>query len=312
MEDETKQPPCTAREQNFISAVVYLHGAAAGTAGFFARLNRLLEARFSQYELIAVDDRCSPAVLEELRCWGRELERPLTIVHMSLYQGIERAMNAGLDCAIGDYIYEFDAPEDDWPEELLGRAYDTALAGSDIVSVCPEHQRFSSRLFYRIFNHSSGSAYQLRTDVFRLVSRRAVNRVYAVSERLSYRKAAYAASGLKMTALLFEGGPPHHGEGRFGLAVDSLALYTNAGYRFSVGVTGAMLCAALAELIYTVVIYVTGRPIEGWTTMMFVLTFGLFGLFAVLAIVLKYLSLILAMTFTRPTNLVEGIEKIQK
>ena len=73
-----------------------------------------------------------------------------------------------------------------------------------------------------------------------------------------------------------------------------------------------MLCLALAELIYTLAIYFGGRPIEGWTTMMFVLTVGFFGLFAVLAIVLKYLSLILELTFKKQTSLVEGIEKLQK
>ena len=36
------------------------------------------------------------------------------------------------------------------------------------------------------------------------------------------------------------------------------------------------------------------------------------GLFAVLAIVCKYLSRILSLTFQRQTSLVEGIEKIQK
>ena len=45
---------------------------------------------------------------------------------------------------------------------------------------------------------------------------------------------------------------------------------------------------------------------------MFVLTLGLAGLFLVLTIVVKYLSLILKLTFEKQDYLVESIEKFQK
>lgn len=300
------------KEKNFISAIVYLHDNENNVLPFFKRLNARLDARFEQYELIAVDDRCADNTVPLLKEWAKDLKKPLTIIHMSLYQGVEIAMNAGLDCSIGDYVYEFDCTEMTWPEELIDTAYDTAMKGSDIVAVCPEQQRASSKLFYRLFNANSRSAYQLRTDVFRLVSRRAINRVHAVSPRLPYRKAAYAASGLKMTAVTYTGTAPKQAEGRFGLAVDSLALYTDAGYKVSLGLTGFMFCLTLAELLYTLVVYLGGHPIEGWTTTMFVLTIGFSGLFALFAIVMKYLCLILEFSFKKQTNLIEGIEKIQK
>lgn len=300
------------KEKNFITAVVYLHDDEARVVPFMQMLNERLDARFEQYEIIAVDDRCADGTVEKLRTWAKDLQKPLTILHMSLYQGVESAMNAGLDCAIGDYVYEFDSAEAPWPADCIGAAYDAALQGSDIVSVCPDRQRVTSQWFYRLFNANSHSAYKLRTDAFRLVSRRAINRVHAVSEKLPYRKAAYAASGLKMTDLVYEGAAPRRAQGRMGLAVDSLALYTDAGYKLSLGLTGAMLLLTLFELVYTVVIYFNGRPIEGWTTTMLVLTVGFLGLFALFAVALKYLSLILELTFKRQTSLVEGIEKIQK
>lgn len=73
-----------------------------------------------------------------------------------------------------------------------------------------------------------------------------------------------------------------------------------------------MLALALAELVYTLAIYFGRRPIEGWTTMMFVLTAGFLGLFAVSAVVCKYASLILEMTKSGAEALWKGIEKIQK
>ncbi len=300
------------KEKNFISAVVYLHNDGENVVTFMKKVQEVLEKRFEQYEIVAVDDRCTDNTVAVVREWAKELTKPLTIIHMSLYQGLEIAMNAGLDCAIGDYVYEFDRAFCDWDAELINMAYDTAVTGSDIVSVCPDKQRVTSRMFYGVFNRYSRSAYKLRTDTFRLVSRRAINRVHAVSSRLPYRKAAYAASGLKMSEVTYFGSASSIRESRFSLAVDSLVLYTDAGYRFSLGLTAAMLICSLAELIYTVLVYLNGTPIEGWTTTMFVLTLGLLGLFLLLSFVFKYLSLILEYVFRNQTNLVESIEKIQK
>lgn len=302
----------TNKEKNFVSAVVYLHNDGARATTFFQTLCAQLEAHFDQYELIAVDDACTDDTVTALRNWAKGQSRPLTMLHMSLYQGLEAGMNAGLDAAIGDYVYEFDSTEQPYGAELIWEAYRASQQGSDIVSVCPSRTAGASKLFYKLFNANSRSAYRLRTDAFRLVTRRAINRVHASSEHLPYRKAAYAASGLKMTDLEFEGRLTDKVGGRFALAMDSLALYTDAGYRVSAGIALAMMVLALLELAYTLFIFATGHPIEGWTTTMFVLTIGFAGLFAVLTIVVKYLSLLVSLIFKKQRYLVEGIEKIQR
>lgn len=301
------------KEKNFISAVVYLHNDGARAAEFCRAVAAELNAHFAQYELVAVDDACNDDTVESLRAWGKEQSAPLTILHMSLYHGLENAMNAGLDAAIGDYVYEFDSTQLAYPTNCIFKAYQTALQGNDIVSVCPRTTRSgASELFYKIFNANSHSPYRLRTDAFRLVTRRAINRVHASSAHLPYRKAAYAACGLKMADLVFDGRMTEKQAGRFNLAVDSLALYTDAGFKVSMGITLCMLVLALVELLYTVVIFFTGHPVAGWTTTMFVITVGFAGLFAVLTIVVKYLSLLLDLTFKQQKYLVESIEKLQK
>ena len=300
------------KEKNFVSAVVYLHNDGTRAAEFCALLVKELEAHFDQYELVAVDDACTDDTVPLLRQFAANMVKPLTILHMSLYQGLEAGMNAGLDAAIGDYVYEFDSTRHPYAPSMVFAAYQTALKGNDIVSVCPSRTTGGSGLFYKVFNANSHSAYQLRTDAFRLVTRRAINRVHASSEHLPYRKAAYAASGLKMADLEFDGVLPNTERGRWNLAMDSLALYTDAGFKASTGITVFMMILALAELLYTVVVFAAGHPIEGWTTTMLVLTVGFAGLFAVLTILVKYLSLLLDPTFKKQKYLVESIEKIQK
>lgn len=94
------------------------------------------------------------------------------------------------------------------------------------------------------------------------------------------------------------------------LAVDSLVLYTDFGYKFSIGLTSLMFLIAVLELAYTIVIWSAGNPISGWTTTMFVLTVGLAGLFAILALVMKYLTLILKLNFKKQNYMVENVEKL--
>lgn len=298
------------KEQSFISALVSVQDDGPENLRFFQTLYRCLDELFLQFELIAVNENSAQNDARNLREWAKGIHKPLTIINMSLHQPHEQCMNAGLDCCIGDYIYEFDTVRMPYPPGLIGEAYQLARQGNDIVKICPNRERLTSRCFYRLFNAHSHAAYPLRTDAFRIVSRRAVNRVHSISENLPYRKAAYAACGLRTAELEFDGAIRGNESGRFNLAVDSLVLYTDFGYKFSVGFTVLMILATTAELVYTLVIWLTGRPIAGWTTTMFVLTFGLTGLFCIQAILLKYATILLSLTFKKKSYLFESIEKL--
>ena len=122
------------KDNNFISAVVYLHNDGARAVEFCRTVAAELDANFKQYELVVVDDACTDDTVKQLRTWGREQDAPLTILHMSIYHGLEDAMNAGLDAAIGDYVYEFDSTELCYAPTLIMQAYRAALDGNDIVS----------------------------------------------------------------------------------------------------------------------------------------------------------------------------------
>lgn len=301
------------KESNFISAVVCLHDAGRAATDFFAVLDKVLAEHFSHYELIAVNDGCTDDTVPALKAWAAEhLEAPLTVVNMSLRQGVERAMNAGLDAAIGDFVFEFDRPVMNYAPELIWQAYQKALTGFDVVTVCPSRQRLTSSAFYRVFNKFSNSPYKLSTDAFRLVSRRAVNRVKAISDDLAYRKAAYAASGLACASLSFEGAAGADDGPRLDKAVDSLALYTDAGYKLSLSISLGMMFLTLLALVYTVAVFCLGQPIAGWTTTMLLLSAGLSGLFFILTIAVKYLNLLVRLTFKKQSYLIEGVEKLQK
>ena len=299
------------KEKNFVSAVVYLGDDPALVAPFLDMVAQQLGTHFEHYEMICVNDACSAAA-EEVRRYVSAC--PLTLVNMSVKQGVEPCMNAGIDLAIGDYIFEFDSPLMPYEPALIYQCYQKGQEGYDIVSACPKNGgRALSRLFYRVFNAGRRDVETITTDSFHVLSRRAVNRLHAINPSIPYRKAAYATSGLRLAQVEYT---PHgscsmdRGQ-KISDAVDMLALYTNTAYRLSLGISAVMLAVTLLSVLYVIVIYCTGKPIEGWTTTMLLLSVCFFGLFTLLTFVVKYLSLIVDLLFRRQRYLVESVEKIQ-
>ena len=72
-----------------------------------------------------------------------------------------------------------------------------------------------------------------------------------------------------------------------------------------------MALVAAGSGIYTVVIYCSGRPVAGWTTTMLILSGGFLGVFVILTILIRYVSMILKLTMQRQPYLTESVEKLK-
>ena len=53
-----------------------------------------------------------------------------------------------------------------------------------------------------------------------------------------------------------------------------------------------------------------GNPIDGWTSTMLFLSAGFFGIFILLGIILKYLSVVVDLVFNKQKYFVESVEKV--
>ena len=224
-------------------------------------------------------------------------------------------MNAGIDLAIGDYVFEFDSCYMDYGEELIMDVYRKSQEGFDIVSAVPpvRESRVTSRLFYGVFNRFSSSPYTLQSERFRIVSRRAVNRISAYSLTIPYRKAVYASVGLKMASIRYE--PKEEQSGtlcfeetdRGGTAVNALVVFTDIAYKISLAFTMLMAAFMIAAGLYTVIIYIgKNKPVEGWAPIMGLI----FAVFAVLSVIIKYADIILRLVFVRQKYLVSSVDKL--
>lgn len=309
------------KEENFVSAVIYVHNNEKEIEDFLAFIDAQLEENFKKYEIICVDDCSADGSVEKIKKYGKEKAKAtVSLLNMSYFQGLELAMNAGVDLAIGDFVFEFDSVFVDYEKELIMQVYSRSLEGYDIVSASAERKnKWTSNVFYRVFNHFSKTQYKIQNETFRILSRRAINRVHSLSKTIPYRKALYANCGLLLDCIHYKPGKElkrsftsEQEKMRKTLAVDSLVLFTNIAYKAAITMTGIMMLVTVAVAIYAVAVFALGNPIQGWTTTILFLAFSFFGLFLILTIIIKYLSLLMQMVFNKQKYSFSSIEKITK
>lgn len=309
------------KEKNFVSCVIYMHNDGSLIKDFLKLLCSVMSDYFEKYEMICVNDGCMDDTVENVKTFLEEMEHKpvVSLINLSYYQGVESAMNAGGDLAVGDFLFEFDRCEPDFEPSLVVEVYRRALEGYDVVAAAPKRGvSLTSRLFYLVYGWGSRFRGKLRQERFRLVSRRAVNRVNQMNTYIPYRKAMYMNCGLKTDTICYdnkESAKKHRNWEEWGnrraLATDTIIIFTDVLEKLSMTVSAVLFCALLIMFGYLVYsIFSKVRPVEGWLSIMSLMSFGFFMVSVMLTLILKYLSVLLNMGFKRQRYVIEGVEKL--
>lgn len=311
------------KEKKFISLVVYLHNTASYLKYFLDTVISVCDNNFEQFEIVCVNDACQDDTVEILKKYveDHKLKTMVNIVHMSFFQGLESSMNAGRDIAIGDFVYEFDDIFVDYQPEVIREVYDRLIAGNDIVAASSKGKlRATSKVFYSLYNNTSRGNGKIGPETFRLVSRRAINRIKSMGQYIPYRKAVYANCGLHTATVFYDSRDSRVRldnkivvAERTALALDSFIYFTNVLERLSAIISGLFLLFSVGMGIYIILdMFNKTKPVEGWLSTMGFLALGFFGVFALLTIILKYLSVMLNLIFKQQRYLVADVEKVVK
>ena len=303
--------------------VVYLHDVEDYIEYFLDKILPVCDSHFQEFEMVCVDDGCTDDTVEKLRTYieKNQIKAMVNVVHMSFFQGLESSMNAGRDIAIGDFVYEFDDVFVDYEPELLIQVYEKLLEGNDIVAAKSKGKlRLSSKLFYALYNSTSRAKGKIGPETFRIVSRRAINRIKSMGQYIPYRKAVYMNCGLKNDTIAYESKDKDArvknkivAKERTTLALDSFIYFTNAMEKTSAVISGLFLFLTVGMGIYVISdFFNSNKPVEGWLSTMSFLALGFFGVFALLTIILKYMSVMLNLIFRQQRYLVAEIEKVVK
>lgn len=308
------------KEKNFVSAVVYCCNDADEIGTFIKSLDETLATNFLKYEIVIVNDASDDDSAKQVKDYAHkvnegEKEHTITILNMSYRQGLEASMNAGLNLTIGDFVFEFDSANVDYDWEMLMKLYRHALTGYDIVSAKSERKpTFISGIYYHLFNKYAHLQHTIGPESFRMLSRRAINRIHSITQSIPYRKAAYANCGLAIDSLVYKQvcktRKKKYNDSRI-VAVESLLLFTDVPFRATMMLAVLMFLLSMTVGIYAMVYKLLSNPVEGWTTTIFFMSFGFSGIFIILSMIIRYIQTLVRLNFRKKDYLFESIEKLQ-
>jgi len=312
------------KEKSFISAVVYIHNNGNIIKYFLDTIINWFPSEFENYEFIFVNDSSTDdsenIISEYIKHHDEhpEARGTFSIINMGRFQGVEASIQAGVDLSVGDFILEFDTVEIDYHVSLIKEIFIKALEeGNDIVLASPENTRRSKKIAYGLFNSFSNLYLPLAPKTFSVISRRAVNRVNAMSVLIPYRKALYAICNLSMAYVTYENCKVVKKRSilsqkeRLNTIIDAVLLFTSFAFKISSFFAIAMSFFMLAAGIYVAVVYFQTKPVAGWAPLMGLVSAGFFGIFITFSIIIKYLDLLLKMVFKRQNYLVASVAKLR-
>lgn len=298
------------REPVFVSAVVYVRDEPDTVQPFLIELDALLRDAFESYEIIVVDDCSGSETASAIRFALDRVRGCSTVLRLSRPHGVERAILAGLDRAMGDFVFELESSDNDFHLDLLITLYRKATEGYDVVAGCPAQVGWYSRLFYRFINRVSYLRLNLFTEAVRLVSRRALNAMLNLREKVRYRKALYALTGYARTQVTYLPLKPRNrrlNKENVTLALDVVVSFSDWGLKLSHYIAFGFFVFSVSMVFYALYNYFFRNVVEGWTTIVITLGMGFSGVFLVLGLMGEYLGRLLIEVQNRPFYSVEAV-----
>jgi polyisoprenyl-phosphate glycosyltransferase len=304
------------KEKPYISLIAYNHYGNGEVSRFVKSVDKFLDTKFENYEIILVNADGQEGSDKNLSKLGKEVRGKLISINMAWKQNKELAMLAGTDFAIGDFVFEIESVDIDYDLNLLYELYKKCVSGYDLVTASPDCKNISSSFFYKILGKFSSLNFDLNTETVKIISRRGLNAALKYKEKIRYRKVLYRNLGLPFSEICYtsKSNKPIIRETfaeRVSLGMEVLLSYSEIGLRLSFFFSVFFLLFSIAVSIYTLYVYLTQRGVvTGWTTTMLFLSFAFSGVFLLMAIIGKYLTMVLQEVKQAPPYVVKSVNRI--
>ena len=169
-----------------------------------------------------------------------------------------------------------------------------------------------------VFNKAISTDSEIKQETFRILSRRAINRVASMGVDIPYRKVIYLNSGLANACVKYKsltGDRPPRITGKYervNLALDSFIYFTNVMQKGAIIVAFVCLVVSCAAIAYAIISRMYGYHVGlGYLSTMIFLSIGFTGIFIMFAIVVRYLAVIVDLVFKRQRYLITGVRRIE-
>ena len=280
---------------------------------FYSEVHKVLDTIDIDYEIILVDDGSTDQTLSVMHGFS-ETDSKVHYISFSRNFGKEAAMYAGLANAKGDYVAIMDADLQDPPallpqmlEILESGEYDSVATRRVSRRGEPVIRSFFARTFYKIINRISDADIVDGARDFRLMKRKMIDAVVAMTEYNRFSKGIFGWIGFKTYWMPFENVERVAGETKWSFwkltryAVDGIFNFSQIPLKISSWTGLFMTFVSLLWLIYIIVKRALfGNPVAGWASTACIIIFvGGIQLFC-MGIMGQYIARIYMETKNRP------------
>lgn len=300
-----------------LTVVIPVLNEVLGLDDLLNRLRPALDGLGLNWTIVFVDDGSTDGTLIKLRQLNEQDAR-IGAIALSRNFGKEIAVAAGLKYARADAVVIMDS-DLQHPPETIAMFVAKWREGHDVVygeridrSADSAWRRQGARIFYRVFHILSGTELQQNSCDFRLLSRRAVDAINRIGERVRYNNGLFAWIGYPAVGVPFEMPPRPSGEASrwlplklARLAFDGLASFSTVPLRLS-SVTGVIV--SLIAFMYMIWIItktlMLGDPVPGYPTLLVAVLFFAGVQLIFLGVIGEYLGRVYEEVKARPLFLV--------
>jgi glycosyltransferase involved in cell wall biosynthesis len=282
--------------------------------------------RPSAWELLFVSDGSTDGSAEFIEAWARR-DPMVKLVMLTRNFGHQYALSAGLSFASGNHVGIMDADLQDDPQVLLEMYALLRAENVDVVYAVRTSRgesrlkRFFYYLFYRVFLLLADTPVHVDSGDFCVMSRRAVQQLLALPEKLRFLRGLRAWLGLPAKPFPISrpvraaGHPQYSFLKLVKLASSGLTSFSTKPLRLGF-ICGALLCffAVLGALIYVAVALFTNTHVAapGFTTLVVVLLFSNGLIFLYLGILGEYVGQMFMEVKARPAFVIQRTVNIEQ
>lgn len=300
----------------FLSIVIPTYNEEQVLPELYRRLHQMLVNISGAYEIIFVDDGSTDKTRDILRDL-REKDSCVKLLFLSRNFGHQIAITAGIDYTTGENVVVMDADLQD-PPEVIPKMLEQRAKGYDIVYAVRTQRHgetvfklLTARFFYKLLNKLTGLKMPVGVGDFRLLSRRAADKLKRLREQNRYVRGLACWIGYPQTAVYFERPSRYAGKTKFNtlkmlrFALDGITSFSYIPLRLAMffGFFIALIC--LIYILYVLFLKITGGYlVQGWpSTIVAVLFIGAIQLIC-LGIIGEYIGRIYDEAKKRPIYIV--------
>lgn len=269
------------KKEGMLSVIIPSYNEELNILNTTKTVAHILDAHQILFELIFVDDgskdrtyeKIKEAKLEECRVRG---------VHFSRNFGKESCIFAGLAEAQGDCVVVMDC-DLQHPPEVIPKMYALWQEGYEVVEGVKASRgeeslahKLSAGLFYKVISRCSGIDMESSSD-FKLLDRKVVETLSALKERNTFFRALSFWVGYRSATIEFEVAEREFGTTKWSVkslvkyAVNNVTAFSAAPLYMVMGMGMLFTACALLLGIQTLVRFLSGDAVEGFTTVILLL-----------------------------------------